>query len=338
MSHGSLKAVITAVVGNGIVTVAKFTGFAFSGSSALLAEAVHSLADTLNQSLLWLGIVRSTRAADASHQLGYGQERYFWNLVSAVTIFFVGCAYTINHAVGQLQHGHTPEISVLAFGILGLAFVIEGYSFFVAMREFRKQCKEAGKSFWRYFAETRDPTTLAVLIEDSAAILGLLLAAIGMALSAYTGSAIFDGIAAILIGILMGGLAFFLATSNRKYLLNRSDETLNTFAENAWRNMPTVQDVHHVRSVVLSPEKSLLVAEVELREEALFANMSQPEVDNAIRFMARLNSIRTELEQKADIKGSNQGNSNSVSQSNNDLIYIEFVLPETGKNIHGEEK
>ncbi|MDQ6976325.1 MAG: cation diffusion facilitator family transporter [Mariprofundaceae bacterium] len=327
MSHGSLKAVVTAVVGNSIVTLAKFVGFSFSGSSALLAEAVHSLVDTINQALLWVGIVRSTRKADAEHQLGYGQERYFWNLVSAVTIFFVGCAYTINHAIGQLQHGNKPEISAIAFAVIALAFIIEGYSFWVALQEFRRQSKAANTDFWQYFEKTRDPTTLAVLVEDSAAMFGLSLALIGMLLSAYTGSAVFDGVAAMLIGVLMGVLAFYLASSNRKYLLNRSDEPLNEHAKAAWAKMDTVQNVHHVRSIVLSPEKSLLVAEVELREESLFADMKDDEVRNAICFMNRLDGIRRELEKKAVFSPSQPPN----ETENNELIYIEFVLPDSVK-------
>ncbi len=319
MAHGSLKAVMTAVVGNATVTTAKFIGFAVSGSSALLAEAVHSLADTLNQSLLWLGIVRSSRRADPEHQLGYGQERYFWNLVSAITIFFIGCAYTVAHAIDQMRHGEGPEISFVAFAIIGIAFVVEGYSFSVALIEFRRQSKAAGRSLRQYFSETRDPSTLAVLVEDSAAMLGLTLALIGMLLSAWTGLAMFDGIAAILIGLLMGALAMFLAASNRKYLLNHADEVLNTKALRCWNTMPTVQNVHHVRSVVLSPEKSLLVAEVELREEAIFADMSEAEIRHAIRFMNRLDGIRRELEQAA--------RPTEPACNNDDLIYIEFVLP-----------
>ncbi|MDT8377197.1 MAG: cation diffusion facilitator family transporter, partial [Mariprofundaceae bacterium] len=115
MSHGSTKAVLTAVVGNGTVTIAKFIGFAFSGSSALLAEAVHSLADTANQGLLYLGLRRSEKVADARHHFGYGQERYFWNLVSAVTIFFIGCVYTVMHAIDSMAHDHQPELSIVAF-------------------------------------------------------------------------------------------------------------------------------------------------------------------------------------------------------------------------------
>ncbi len=296
MSHGSTKAVITAFAANAMVTVAKFVGFALSGSSALLAEAVHSLADTANQGLLYLGLRRSARQADEEHQFGYGQERYFWNLISAVTIFFLGCAYTLMHAMEQLQHGHTPELSLLPFLIIGFAFLMEGYSFSVALIEFKQQCKAAGKTFREYLTETRDPTTLAVLIEDSAALLGLVIALIGMGMAAYTGSAVFDGIAAICIGLLMGGLAFFLASTNRKYLLNHANEEVDEIAAQLWQADDQVQHVHRINSIVLSPQDTLLMAEVELREEAIFADMTQEEISRAIRFMHKLDDIRRSLE------------------------------------------
>ncbi|ATX82516.1 solute carrier family 30 (zinc transporter), member 9 [Mariprofundus ferrinatatus] len=297
MSNGSTRAVLTAVAGNSMVTVAKFIGFALSGSSALLAEAVHSLADTANQALLYLGLRRSQREADTSHHFGYGQERYFWNLVSAVTIFFLGCVYTVMHAVEQLQDEHTPELTWIPFLIIGFAFIVEGYSFFVALVEFRRQSREAGKTFRTYFVETRDPTTLAVLIEDAVAVFGLILALAGMALAAYTGSAIFDGVAAICIGLLMGGLAWFLAATNRKYLLNRSDDEVNNVAIRLWQADDKVQHIERVNSIVLSPDDTLLMAEIELREEAIFSNMSDEEIRQAIRFMRKLGEIRHALEE-----------------------------------------
>jgi len=322
MSHGSSKAVVTAIVGNSIVTVAKFIGFAFSGSSALLAEAVHSLADTANQCLLYLGLKRSQRKADTHHHFGYGQERYFWNLISAVTIFFLGCAYTIMHAVEQIQHGHVPELSWIPFVIIGIAFVVEGYSFFVALKEFLRQSKEAGKSFRQYLIETRDPTTLAVLIEDSVAMLGLVFALLGIALSFWTGSAIFDGIAAICIGLLMGVLAYFLAATNRKYLLNHSDDDVNEVAARLWAADDQVQTVQRVNSIVLSPKETLLMAEVELREEALFADMSEAEVSQAIRFMHNLNAIRRSLEEDV---------ARIAPEAKH--IFIEFASPQDKPNI-----
>ena len=317
MSHGSSKAVVTAIFGNSIVTIAKFVGFSFSGSSALLAEAVHSLADTANQCLLYLGLKRSQRKADTHHHFGYGQERYFWNLISAVTIFFLGCAYTIMHAVEQIQHGHSPEISWIPFVVIAIAFIVEGYSFFVALKEFLRQSKDAGKSFRQYLVETRDPTTLAVLIEDSVAMLGLVFALLGIGLSFWTGSAIFDGIAAICIGILMGLLAYFLASMNRKYLLNHSDDSVNEVTRKLWDADDQVQTIQRVNSIILSPEETLLMAEIELREEAIFADMTEAEVAQAIRFMHKLNSIRRSLEE-------------DVARVSPEAkhIFIEFVSPQ----------
>jgi len=295
-ADGSMKAVVTAITGNGIVTVAKFVGFAFSGSSALLAEAVHSLADTANQMLLFLGLRRSQREADQHHHFGYGQERYFWNLVSAVTIFFIGCVYTIMHAIESIHSDHQPELSVIAFAIVGLAFVVEGYSFLVALGEFNKQRRERGIGFFAFFRESRDPTTLAVLIEDSVAMLGLVLALLGMGISVLTGSSIFDGIAAIGIGILMGLLAFFLATVNKRYLINVADKSMDTIAREIWNGDERIQRLQRVNSIVVSPEQSILMAELELREEVLFSNMSREEIAQAIRFMHRLDTLRRSLE------------------------------------------
>ncbi|MFC1542709.1 cation diffusion facilitator family transporter [Pseudomonadota bacterium] len=321
MSHGSTKAVLTAVVGNGTVTIAKFIGFSFSGSSALLAEAVHSLADTANQALLYLGLRRSERVADERHHFGYGQERYFWNLVSAVTIFFIGCVYTVMHALDSIKHGHQPELSILAFSIIGFAFLVEGYSFLVALAEFNRQRKEKGCSFFAYFRESNDPTTVAVLIEDSVAIVGLLLAAVGMGISAYTGSSLFDGIAALAIGVLMGFLAFFLASVNKKFLINAADPNMDMVVTAIWEKDERIQRLQRVNSIVISPDESVLMAELELREEELFADMSPSEIEQAVHFMKRIDLIRRSLEEEV-AEGAPQAKH----------IFIELVgLPETEK-------
>ncbi len=320
MSHGSDRAVLTAVVGNGLVTAAKFAGFLASGSSALLAEAVHSLADTANQGLLFLGVRRSRRKADEEHHFGYGQERYFWNLVSAITIFFIGCVYTVMHAIEQISTGHAPEMNLPAFAVLLFAFAVEGYSFAVALGEFNRQRKAEGMGFFEYLTETRDPSTLAVLIEDSVAMLGLLFAAIGMLATSLSGLAVFDAVAALMIGLLMGVLAMFLAATNRKYLLNHADERVNDAAVRLWRSDPRVQDVLRVNSIVLSPEESLLMGEVEIREEALFAEMSAEEIRQAIRFMQKMDAIRRDLEEEVR---------RIRPQARH--IFIEFALPERDK-------
>lgn len=316
MSDGSTKAVLTAITANSLVTIAKFFGFTVSGSSALLAEAIHSLADTANQALLYFGLRRSTRQADSTHHFGYGQEQYFWNLVSAVTIFFLGCVYTIMHAVGQLKQDHVPELSWIPFVIIGLAFIVETYSLIVALNEFKRQYRAAGKTFRTYFVETRDPTILAILIEDSVAVLGLTVAAIGIGLAAWTGSAIFDGIAAICIGIMMGGLAFYLAAMNRKYLINHANSEVDAMAKTLWQEDDQIQHVVRVNSIVLSPTATLLMAEVELREETIFSDMTPEEITQAIHFMHKLDTIRRSLEDDVT----------RLAPDTKD-IFIEFMTP-----------
>jgi len=314
VSHGSKNTVITAVVGNLAVTIAKFIGAITSGSSAMLAEAVHSLADTANQSLLLLGLNRSERVPDAKHPFGYGPERYFWNLVSAITIFFIGCIYTIFHAYSTITDGGSADISLTILSIIFAAFLIEGYSFSIALKEFNSQRKETGHAFVEYLRESRDPTTIAVLVEDSVAMLGLTFAGIGMGLTLITGNSIFDGVAAILIGILMGCLAYFLAWTNMRYLINLSDKKMDDAAMKIWRKDQRIQDIHRINSIVLSPKTSILMAEIELREEEMFKDMSPKEVEMAIEFMGRLDIIRKDLEDVVKCKSPQA-----------EHIFVEFV-------------
>jgi len=323
---GDSRAVITAVKANAAVACAKLIGFILSGSAALMAEAVHSLADTANQALLWVGLKRAEKKADAEHHFGYGQERYFWNLVSAITIFFLGCVYTVMHAAqGIIESHHHPEIGIIPIGIVIFSLLAEGNSFRVAAIEFLKQAEEENLTWKQYIKETRDPTTLAVLIEDSAAVFGLLIAGAGMGITWATGSAIFDGLAAIIIGLLMGGLAAFLASINKKYLLNYADDDIDIITETAWNNNNKVQKVHEVCSIVLSPEETLVMAEVELREEELFVNMDKSEIAQAIRFMKRLDAVKVELEEEIRQKD------DSAKR-----IYLEFTAP-SEQNINKNE-
>lgn len=141
------------------------------------------------------------------------------------------------HSLEQMKYGHAPEISVLAFAIIGFAFLVEGFSFWVAFAEFNSQRHAQSKGFFQYFKETRDPTTLAVLIEDKVAVLGLFFALAGMSLSAYTGLVMFDIAAALAIAVLMGLLAVFLAATNKKYLLNASDTTINAQTLQKWKKI-----------------------------------------------------------------------------------------------------
>ncbi len=319
-SHGPVMA---AVVGNVLVTVAKFVGFALSGSSAMLAEALHSLADTLNQGLLWVGLERSKRRADAEHQFGYGQERYFWSLVSAITIFFLGGGYTIMHALEQLVAGAHAPMHWSSLVILGVAFVVESVTLAIAVREFNRQRRAAGRSFREWLTETRDPTTLAVMVEDSVAVVGVAVAALGIFLAKRLGLGWFDPVAAIIIGLLMGALAVFLANLNRGYLISHADADLNAIAAQVWRADPRVERVERVNSIVLAPDFSLLMAEVELREEAMFEHLSDEEIKQLTHFMQRLDTIRRELEGEV-----------RKAAPRARVIFLEFTLPGGKDPIH----
>jgi len=314
--HNSTKAVLVAVSTNAIVAFAKFIGFLLSGSSALFAEAVHSVADTANQALLYLGIKRSQKASTNEYHFGFGQESYFWNVVSSITIFFLGCAYTIMHSIESLHNNNNvAEVSIVAYIVLIVAFLSEGYSWLVAFKEINSQRSADKVPFFRYLKNTKDPVVLAVFVEDTAAILGLALAFIGMLMTSMTGSEVFDGIAALLIGILMGILAMFLASTNKKYLINKSDTELVSNIKESWKHDDHIEKAHHATSVILSPYETAFFADIELSEEKIFKDMTKNEIEMAIKFMDKVDQIRHSIE--SNIK---------TNHHECKHIYIEFNL------------
>ena len=217
MAKGSKLAVGAAIAGNSVVMVGKFVAFGVTGSAAMLSEALHSVADVLNQILLMVGIVRSSAPPDRQFPFGYGAERYVWALMSAVGIFFLGCGVTIYHGVTKLLHPHAIEQVGWAAAALGLALVVEGYVLYVALRAVKKDAK--GKPFFPYLRREADPSAVAVILEDSAACLGVILAGTGIALAHFTGYHGWDAIASIAIGLLLGAVALWLIVRNRALLV-----------------------------------------------------------------------------------------------------------------------
>ena len=208
MAKGSKLAVGAAIAGNSVVMVGKFVAFWFTGSAAMLSEALHSVADVLNQILLMVGIVRSSAPPDRFFPFGYGAERYVWALMSAVGIFFLGCGVTIYHGINSLLHPHPLESLGWAVGALLIALVIEGYVLWVAIKAVRGQAQ--GKPFFRYLRQEADLSAVAVILEDTAACFGVLLALGGILLTRYTGQPYWDAVASIAIGLLLGAVAIWL--------------------------------------------------------------------------------------------------------------------------------
>jgi len=217
-SHSSKRAIHAAIGGNLAISIMKFIAAAFTGSSAMLSEGIHSLVDTGNSGLLLLGIHRSRKAADAAHPFGHGKELYFWSLIVAVLIFGVGGGISTYEGILHMLHPAPLQDSTWSYVVLGLAVVFEGVVLVIALREFRKQT-EKGESLWRAVRSSKDPATFTVLFEDAAALLGLLAAFAGIFLSHRLDLPWEDGATSIVIGLILGSTAGFLAYESKGLLV-----------------------------------------------------------------------------------------------------------------------
>ena len=264
-ASGSLKTVVMALVGNGVVTALKLVGFLLSGSGAMLSEAVHSAADTGNQVLLFLGLKRAAREPDDKFHYGYGGERFVFGMLSASGIFFIGCGVTVYHGISGLMRPHAPSLGVATFAILVASFVIEGSVLVFAIRSIARQ--RGGVPFFRYVRESADPAAVAILLEDGAAVLGLVLAALGILATYLTGNPVWDSIASIVVGLVLGVIAIDLVIQNRDLLLGKAvpDGVEDRFIE-ILRRHPSVRDVHDVKTRQLTPEAFKFKAELVLDE------------------------------------------------------------------------
>jgi zinc transporter 9 len=268
MASGSKRAVASAIAGNATVTAAKMIAFMVTGSAAMLSEGLHSAADTMNQVLLMVGITRSTRQPTSRFPFGFGAERAVWSLASGVGIFFLGCGVTVTHGVRTLLHPHPLEHLHVAIAVLFLSFVIEGTVLVIAVRAVQRDA--AGKPFFTYLRKEADPTAAAVVMEDSAACLGVVLALIGILLSRLTGHAYWDSIASILIGLLLGAIAIWLITRSRHLLVgpaiprDKRQRIVDILA-----SRPMVEKVVNLRTRVMDTETYRVAADIEFDGENL---------------------------------------------------------------------
>ena len=219
------ESTLTVLLAGGVnlaIAVMKLIAGVISGSGAMLSEAAHSVADTITEVLLLTALKRSARPADRVHPFGYGKERYFWSLLAAVSIFASGAMFALYEGVSTLLgHGEAQSTSLLSYIVLAVAFLLEGTSWVQAVRQVVRESKAENQSLWAYLRLIDDPTPKTVLFEDSAALVGLLLAFGGIGLHQLTGSEIWDGIASIAIGLLLACVAYLLGRTNRGLLVGR---------------------------------------------------------------------------------------------------------------------
>ncbi|MFI4949992.1 MAG: cation diffusion facilitator family transporter [Caulobacterales bacterium] len=222
MAKGSTRVVLAALAGNGAIAVAKFVAAAISGSAAMLTEAIHSLVDTGDQLLLLLGQSRGRRPPDHTHPLGYGMETYFWSFIVALMVFVLGGVLSIYEGVRHILAPEPVLSPWLSLGVLAVAAVFEGFSFRVGYREYKRVVHGRPVRIWEFIRGSKDPSLVSVLLEDSAALIGIVLAAVGVAASSLLHIAWADGAASIAIGLLLTGVAFVLANETRSLIAGES--------------------------------------------------------------------------------------------------------------------
>lgn len=266
-THGSTS-VITALTGNTIVAVIKTIVAVITGSASMFAESVHSIADTLNQSLLFIGLKRSQKPADHIRGYGYGIERFFWSLISACGILFIGAGVTIYHSIDSLL-GHGGDIASFNYAsivVLIIAFIIEGFTLIVAIRELKGGRKLSKKIF-----DDADPVTLAVVYEDGAAVLGVIIALLSQYMLYITGNHIYDGIGGIIVGLILGILAIVLITKNYQYIIGKplKKEVQEEIIEFLQQD-PCIENITDFKSVAVDTSKYRIYATVEWNGSPLY--------------------------------------------------------------------
>jgi cation diffusion facilitator family transporter len=285
-----MLAVLGALFANAVIAVLKLAAAIVTGSSGMMAEALHSIADTTNQVFLLLGLRFYRRPASKKHPFGYGKERFFWSFIAAIFIFGVGSTYAIYEGIVKLNHSHAPENLKWAYWVLGLSFLLEGASIALAIYQENKEAHHEGLTFFAYLRESKDPTAKTVIFEDSAALLGLVIATIGLLLTEYRigpgGGAYWDGLASILIGVVLAIVAFVLARTSRGLLLGEAASPKSRQAVRAAiESHPNVVKVIELLTMHLAPKQILINAHVNLRDELVTDDIEQTneEIETLIR-------------------------------------------------------
>jgi cation diffusion facilitator family transporter len=266
MTEGSRRAILAAFAANAGIAIAKFVGYFATGAASMLAEAVHSVADSANQGLLILGGARAAKDPTTAHPFGYGRERYFWAFVVAMVLFTLGSLFAIYEGVEKLRHPHALTDPYWAVGILVLAILFESFSLRTAVREANRVRERAG--WWSFIRHARSPELPVVLLEDLGALLGLIFALAGIGLAVWTGNPRFDAIGSIAIGALLGVIAVLLATEMKSLLIGESARPADRAKiVDAIEASAPVRRLIHLRTQHIGPDELLVTAKLEFDAE-----------------------------------------------------------------------
>ena len=274
MASGSKKVIYAALLGNAMIAVTKFFGAFMTGSSAMLSEGVHSLVDTGNQGLMLLGLSRAKKGPDKTHPFGYGMEIYFWSFMVAVLIFALGSGISIYEGIHAIMDPHQVTDPIWNYSILSLGILFEGWAWSVAYKEFKKGIGQ--RSLWEAIRRSKDPTIFTVLLEDTAALMGLAVAMLGIYLSDALDLPFLDGVASVLIGCILAAVAVILSIECKGLLIGEatSRDTLENI-ENIIKSEKSVLALNELLSMHLGPQDILITMSVDFIDGLMAEDLEQ---------------------------------------------------------------
>ena len=274
MASGNKTVIYAALIGNGLISITKFAAAGITGSAAMMAEGIHSLVDTGNQGLLLFGLWKAKKPADKLHPLGHGKEVYFWSFVVAILIFALGAGISLYEGWHRTMHPKPVENPMVNFVVLGLAICFESVAWWLAWKEFRKF--QGRRSLSAAVKAAKDPTTFIVLFEDTAAMLGLVVAGIGLGISAAFDLPIFDGIATMCIGAILTMTAIWMAIRVKSLLIGEAaDEEVIDDVRRRASELEAVLKVNEVITLHMGPNFILVNVSVDFRDDAQAGDMEQ---------------------------------------------------------------
>ncbi|MGZ3375913.1 MAG: cation diffusion facilitator family transporter [Phenylobacterium sp.] len=269
MAQGSTRVVLAALAGNGAIALAKFVAAWMSGSTAMLTEAVHSLVDTGDQFLLLAGQARGRKPPDASHPLGYGMETYFWSFIVALMVFVLGGVFSVWQGVRHILHPEPVVSPWISLGVLAIAAVFEGASFRVGYREFRSVVRGRPVRLWTFIKASKDPSLVSVLLEDSAALIGIVLAAAGVVAATWLHMPWADGAASVAIGLLLAGVAIVLGNETRSLIAGEAvAEPVMAQLKATLAAIDCITDLQEIATLHLGPGEILVALTLSFRPQS----------------------------------------------------------------------